>query len=93
MSSGFQGDITVAGVSALVRRKSFAETLKVSDDDREWERQQVRKAAEPGAAERVSLRFAKVIEVFKQAEGRSPGIADDEVWKALTAIVKDEVEG
>jgi hypothetical protein len=93
VSSGFQDDITVAGASALVRRKSFAETVGVSDEERRYEQAQVRKAAEPGAAERVSIRFTKVVGAFKEAEGRSPGIADGEVWKALTAIVKDEVEG
>lgn len=84
-------EITVVGASALTRRKSFAETLKVSDEDRRAERAEVRKAAGHGAAERVSLRFGKVVEVFKQSEGRSPGTDDAEVWKALSKIVKEEI--
>lgn len=89
--SSFSDDITVAAASALVRRKSFAEATGVSDAERRYEQSQIRKAAEPAAAERVSLRFGKVIEAFKDAEGRSPDADDREVWKALSAIVKEEV--
>ena len=93
MQSDLADEITVAGASALIRRKSFAETLNVSDDDRRAERAEVRKASGSGAAERVSLRFGKVVATFKQAEGRSPGTDDLEVWKALTQIVKEEIGG
>ena len=90
MNSDFADEIKVVGCSALVRRKSFSETLKVSDEERRAERSAIRKAAGPGAAERVSLRFAKVVQVFKEAEGRSPEEEDYEVWKALAEIVRQE---
>lgn len=85
--------ITAAGTGALTGRKGFAGATGVSDEDRRAERAEVRKAANPGSAERVSLRLAKVVTAFKQAEGRSPGQDDEEVWKALAKIVKDEVGG
>lgn len=91
MSSDFADEITVTGASALVRRKSFAEATGVSDEERRAEQAQIRKASGSGAAERVSLRFGKVVQVFKQAEGRSPGTDDAEVWKALSQIVKEEL--
>lgn len=90
-SSDFADEIQVVGASALVRRKSFADTLKVSDQERRYEQSRIRKAAGPGAAERVSLRFGKVVKAFKEAEGRSPGTDDDAVWEALGTIVREEI--
>lgn len=93
MRNDLADEITVVGASALTGRKSFAEATGVSDEDRRAERAEVRKASGSGAAERVSLRFGKVVAAFKQAEGRSPGTDDVEVWQALTQIVKEEVGG
>ena len=88
-------NVAAALRAADLGRESFAETLGVSDEERAAELSRVRKAAgkEPDAAERVSIRFGKVVAAFKEAEGRSPGVDDGEVWQALTRIVREEVEG
>lgn len=91
MSHPLNASIARASASALARSKSFAEATGVSDEERREELTKVRKATGPGAAERVSLRFAKVVAAFKEGERRSPGVEDGEVWKALTQIVREEI--
>lgn len=90
MRSGFQEAIHTVGLDAL-RSKSFADATGVSDEERRQERTAVRKAAEPGDAERLAIRFGKVVAAFKEAEGRSPGADDDEVWRAFAQIVREEI--
>lgn len=94
LRSGFQDEIQAAGASALLRSKSFAAATGVSDEDRKAERSAIRKAANPAAAERVAIRFGRLVEAWKAEHGgRSPGVDDSQIWECLTEITRQEIEG
>lgn len=90
-STPLQESIDREGARAI-RRRSFSETLGVSDEQR-LEGLRKARAYGPGPAERAHIRFGKVIEEFRKSEGRSPTEKDMAVWRAFATILRQEQGG